>query len=297
MLQLFVLQPQLTEKAKSSTPKEVLLANEYGRKDAVLDLADVVRSIHPAAKVDIKSISLDNYRTVIDEIAACPACAVLNLCDGTEEDGYPGLSIVKYLEQVNIPFTGSGSPFFEYTTSKPMLVDGGVPTAAFVEVDGNCIRECVEQAAKMAQWPLIVKPSVSYASLSISKASVVEDVEAAVQQVASVLQTTTGGVFLESFLAGREFTALCTGDQAAGVKVYTVAERVFHPALKERDKILAFDRYWDGYTLEGGQGSKTEMYWYAPAPEEWQEGLSKVARDAYLACQGSGYGRGTVLCR
>jgi hypothetical protein len=75
--------------------------------------------------------------------------------------------------------------------------------------------------------------------------------------------------------------------------VYTVAERVFNPNLKEKEKILAFDRYWDGYDLKGGSGKgQAQMYWYEAAPLEWQPMLSELAKNAYLACEGEGYGRG-----
>ena len=58
-------------------------------------------------------------------------------------------------------------------------------------------------------------------------------------------------IFVERFLGGREFTALCTGDDQLGVLVYQVAERVFNQKLTSRERILAFDKYWDGYDLEG----------------------------------------------
>lgn len=53
---------------------------------------------------------------------------------------------------------------------------------------------------------MIVKPSVSYASLSISDKSVVKTREDAIKQCKAVMQNTSDGVFLEQFLPGREFT-------------------------------------------------------------------------------------------
>ena len=68
---------------------------------------------------------------------------------------------------------------------------------------------------------------------------------------ASRVEGVDRGVFVERFLAGREFTALVSGDELAGVHVYTVVERVFNTNLKTYQRILAFDRYWDGYDLDG----------------------------------------------
>ena len=43
---------------------------------------------------------------------------VCNLCDGDEIHGYPGLTVVRALEQAGIPFTGAASAFYTLTTSK-----------------------------------------------------------------------------------------------------------------------------------------------------------------------------------
>ena len=165
------------------------------------------------------------------------------------------------LERLEIPFTGAGSSFFEITTSKPvlkkvcldlkayflyqkLLIQHSVPTSKFVVVNPHNIKESVNQAGELLKWPLIVKPSVSYASISITTKSVVETKEACIEQIERVLKTTSDGVFLESFLAGREFTALCTGSASvgSGVKVYLVAERCFNSKLEDKERILAFDK-------------------------------------------------------
>lgn len=57
---------------------------------------------------------------------------------------------------------------------------------------------------------------------------------------------------------------------------------------------------WEGYDLEGGNGKggdEEKMYIYEAAPSEWQGRLKKVARDAYIACDGSGYGRVDIRTR
>jgi len=97
-------------------------------------------------------------------------------------------------------------------------------------------------------------------------------------------------VFVEKFLAGREFTALVVGDEYWGVRVYPVAERAFDPKLSTYQRMLSFDQYWDGYDLQGGQGNE-DFCRYEMAQEAWQEPLQQIAKDAYLALGGNGYGR------
>jgi hypothetical protein len=104
---------------------------------------------------------------------------------------------------------------------------------------------------------LIIKPSVSYASISISDKSIVDNKTDALLQIRKLMNsslgdcnlTNEGGIFVESFLAGREFTVLCTGSAEYGVtgkdtimSVYPAAERVFNKNLKERERILAFEK-------------------------------------------------------
>jgi D-alanine-D-alanine ligase-like ATP-grasp enzyme len=57
-------------------------------------------------------------------------------------------------------------------------------------------------------------------------------------------QISSGGVFIEKFLAGREFTVLIVGDKNRGTKVYTPVERAFNKELEDEKRILDFDSYW-----------------------------------------------------
>ena len=62
--------------------------------------------------------------------------------------------------------------------------------------------------------------------------------------------------------------------------------------LPEHQRLLAFDRYWAGYDLDGSVPEEAEkMVHYAPAHASVQEKLKEIARNAYLALKGSGYGR------
>ena len=56
-------------------------------------------------------------RQIQETLVKRPAL-VFNLCDGYDEAGTPGLSVVKALEAANIPFTGADSRYYETTCSK-----------------------------------------------------------------------------------------------------------------------------------------------------------------------------------
>ena len=235
-----------------------------------------------------------------DEAARRPV-VVFNLCDGIEVDGYPGIETARALESSGLPYSGADPAFYELTTPKTLLkqrlIEHEVSTSPFViirkpEVDGP-------RAGHALGYPLIIKPDVSAASFGISIKSVVKDEAACVAQAAATLagerdpENYYEGVFAERFIPGREFTVLCASDPSAsmGVFVYPPVERVFHSALPAHERLLSYDRYWEKYETEGALPDRAPIAHYESAPAEYAEALVALARDAYVALGGVGYGR------
>ena len=109
----------------------------------------------------------------------------------------------------------------------------------------------------------------------------------------TVAEVAHGEVFAESFLAGREFTALVLEAPSDALDrepvCVSVAERVFDAALPESQRFLAFNRYWAGYSATGGsqaEAGAVPIYTYALAPPEAQANLKRVACAAFKACSG-----------
>lgn len=233
--------------------------------------------------------------------AARRRVVVFNLCDGIEVDGYPGIGTVRALEASGLPFTGADTSFYELTTPKTLmkrrLIARGVPTSPFVvikdpQTDGV-------RAGEQLGYPLIIKPDVSAASFGISLKSVVANHAESVAQAGVALarerdqESYYEGVFAERFIPGREFTVLAASAHSAprGVFVYPAVERVFHPALPAHERLLSYDRYWEKYETEGALPDRAPIAHYESAPKEWADELATLARDAYLALDGVGYGR------
>jgi D-alanine-D-alanine ligase len=227
-----------------------------------------------------------------------PAIA-LNFCDGVDAQGVPGLSVVQALEAARIPFTGADSSFFEISTSKLRMkrrfVKSGVPTACFEELpegppEGVCRRVGV---------PLLVKPDVSAGSYGInltSKAGTDDELAARRDHLRSgEYARTLAGVplFAERFVTGREFTVFVIGDyrRPDEIRILTPAERVFNEAIPEPERFLSYDRYWGIYREEPRPPCGRPFYSYSRAEHGMAERLSQIARDAYCAVMGTGYGR------
>lgn len=226
---------------------------------------------------------------------------IFNLCDGIEVDGYPGIQTVRALEASGLPFTGADPAFYELTTPKTLmkerLIRRSVSTSPFVEIKDP--RSDGARAGRELGYPLIIKPDVSAASFGISIKSVVQDEAACIAQAGVALKGERDrenyyqGVFAERFIPGREFTVLCASDPSApkGIFVYPPVERVFHKALPTHERLLSYDRYWEKYETEGALPDRAPIAHYESVPAEWAGTLSKMARDAYAALDGVGYGR------
>jgi D-alanine-D-alanine ligase len=124
-------------------------------------------------------VTMQNFRSVIASIrrkSAGKTPVILNLCDGDEINGTPGVSVIHALDEHELIYTGSSSYFYDITTSKiPMKAafdTAGVSTAKW---------EVITEEARLAGIfkslgaPLIIKPAVSGGSMGVSVQNVVKD--------------------------------------------------------------------------------------------------------------------------
>lgn len=226
---------------------------------------------------------------------------VLNLCDGDEVNGTPGISVVKLLEEKELVYTGSDEYFYRITTSKiPMkqaFDKAHVPNAKWEAILSK--EQNLDGLLERLGTPVIVKPAVSGGSMGVGIKNVVSTNEELQQQVAQMFDGYRGwnlaadGIVAEEFITGPEFTTLIVGsslfpDQCI---VYEPVERVFHPSLPEKEKFLSFDRLWEIYEEETPMPENEHFYEYQlPAPS-LHAALKQLSLDAYIATGGTGYTR------
>ncbi|MBW4496840.1 MAG: hypothetical protein KME26_27980 [Oscillatoria princeps RMCB-10] len=249
-------------------------------------------------------ITLENMHAVVEEVVASSrdyTPVVLNYCDGFDEvDGYPGLSVIKLLEEKGIIFTGADSNFEYLTISKIRMkrtfVETGVATARYEAIsDSNCIQGICQRLGT----PLIVKPAVSTASQGIWLDSVVENDEQVRVQVQRLLQAEHGkqcpqnGIVVEQFINGREFALFVLGSakQPENLKIYPSLERVFHPSLPETERFLSHYRYWGKNEGEASLLPEEQFCYYQLTEPELHKRLGDLAQRAYCVVDGNGYGR------
>ncbi|MFI5245854.1 MAG: hypothetical protein ACHQQR_11540, partial [Gemmatimonadales bacterium] len=217
---------------------------------------------------------------------------VLNLCDGTDGNGYPGVSVLHALESAGLAATGVDSQFYEVSTSKLAMkrrfAAAGVPTSPWVEIVD--IETDVRRAAAELGWPLFLKPDISGGSVGISLRSRARNHREAVEESAVLLaamqagDSDQSGIYAERFLSGREFTCLVqsTGESPDAVRVYPPAERIFHSALPVEERFLSYERYWQEYDTETAPPPGEPFYRHVSVEPVLAGAIADIARRAYL---------------
>lgn len=251
-------------------------------------------------------VTMQNYRRIIENIDAekengpCLP-VVLNLCDGDEVNGTPGISVVQLLEEKEIIYTGADEYFYHITTSK-------IPMKQAFDRAGvsNAPWDIIEQGAADADalfaklgTPIIIKPAVSGGSMGVGVKNVIENNAALLPLLKEMndgyrgWNLTTDGIIAEKFITGPEYTVFISGssDQPEEAVIYTPVERVFHPSLPDKEKFLSFDRLWEIYEEEEAMPGGDHFYEYRLPAAGLIEPIKKLSWDAYCATKGKGYTR------
>ncbi len=250
-------------------------------------------------------VSQGDFRSVIDTALSSAegyTPVFFNLCDGDETNDVPGVSVIHYLDEIGVPYTGADAGFYDITTSKIAMkekFDGaGVSTAPWA-VATRVGEVTAARLFRELGEPLIVKPAVSAGSMGISTKSVVTTPKALREQVKELhdgykgWNLVSGGVFVERYIAGREFTVMIVGshDDRSRATIYPPVERVFHKSLPQTEQFLSYDRLWEVYEREAPVGGGEFLWEYHPTPKGLRRKIEKLSWDAYAAVGGYGYGR------
>jgi D-alanine-D-alanine ligase len=298
---------------KLSNYKVWILAPHLITNDSNIDYYyDYTQSIAEYAKVftelemdwQWQPVTLKDYKTIIDQISNSNRKndqLVLNLCDGDEINDTPGVSVIHYLEQKGISYTGADAFFYDITTSKiPMKLafdQHAVSTAAWrsIKTDQNGLSNIFEELGT----PIILKPAVSGGSMGIGIKNVVTNMNDLYEQIKKMQSgyrgwsLTVDGIIAESFIEGPEYTVFITGNHDCPERaiIFTPVERVFHESLPENEKFLSFDRLWEIYEDETPMPNDDFFYEYQEPAPSLIDNIKKISWDAFVACKGTGYAR------
>jgi D-alanine-D-alanine ligase len=249
-------------------------------------------------------VTMKNFSSIIDSIITKKSKRTpvfLNLCDGDEVNGTPGISVLKKLDDAKVTYTGAEAYFYDITTSKVPMKKAfdkyKVPTAKWKMIQSA--NDPVDDMFETVGRTVILKPSVSGGSMGVGVRNVVSSKSAMKKQLKKMFEGYRGwdlsidGIIAEEFIKGREFTTMITGSSKypTTCKVYEPIERVFHPSLPEKEKFLSFDRLWEIYEDETPMPSNENFYEYTTVEKSLADQIKKISFDAYKSVKGTGYTR------
>lgn len=224
-----------------------------------------------------------------EKIAALECDAVFNLCDGTgaSGDGNPGVEVVEALESRGLPFTGARAEAYrigcDKVGMKQRFKQAGVPTPAFQVFRTPADPLDPELATR---FPLFVKPCDSGGSAGVHLRSVVADEAELRERIAETIAT-YGDALVEEYVDGREITVALMGS-GKEVVAFPAIEVRFGGAFPQGRGIRTFETKWD--PTSPLYSAFETVCPAALTPLEVRK-VTAVARAAYRACAGSGYGR------
>jgi D-alanine-D-alanine ligase len=251
-------------------------------------------------------VSMDNFEntiSIIEQIAIKENVIpiILNLCDGDEINGTPGVSVILELEKRNIIYTGANEYFYNITTSKiPMKKAFDkmlVPNASWISLHNKNVS--FDEIKKITGLPFIVKPAVSGGSMGVGIKNVIETEQEFNAVINSLFDgyhgwnLTIDGLIAEQFIAGPEFTVFIIGsyNRPEDAVIFTPVERVFHDSLPEKERFLSFDRLWEIYETESAMPESANFYEYAIPDSSLIEKIKRVSWAAHTSNNGVGYSR------
>lgn len=246
-------------------------------------------------------VSIHDYQRVIGEIRSSvngKNPLVINLCDGDEINGTPGISVIDELKAAGLVYTGSNRFFYEITTSKIPMKQAferhGVPTPRWEVMQDNDSN--LPGLFDRIGCPLILKPAISGGSMGIGIRNVVQSIEECAARLKEMREgyhgwdLSGGGILAEEFIKGREFTTFIVGS-GDDLIFYPPAERLFHQGLPETEQFLSYDRLWETYEDEKPVENDQFLYNYGQPEPELLPLLEDLSMAAYKAVDGTGYGR------
>src|SRR5512133_100861 len=170
----------------------------------------------------------------------------INLCEGFEKEPdaeyeYQGIDVVRALEELNLPFTGADSRFFDPTREK-MQTAADEHEVGFAKGYRVTSVEEAQKLVKNLRYPIMVKHPKSYGSTGMFKESRVDTSEQLVTQVERICAE-FGAARMEEFIVEKEYNVLVVDntDDPENPIAYPPTELIF----PEGEEFWHTDVKWD----------------------------------------------------
>ncbi|MBI4180790.1 MAG: ATP-grasp domain-containing protein [Chloroflexi bacterium] len=258
-----------------------------GEEKAVLGVLEAVAAVHQALlELDYSVIRmplpppLERAAKILRDL---DTDIVFNLFEGF--DGYPETEaiVTEIISAIGLPSTGCPSSMLRLALNKAkmkaVLKSALIPTPDFQLLNPETL------PLFHLDYPCIVKPCCEDASHGMSADSIVNNFSALERQVRFIDNTYRGGVLVEKFIDGREFSATVLGDSGGTVLPISEIAYSLPPGMP---RLLTFAAKWE----------PSSPYFQGTSPvcpvdigDKEREDISKTALAAFKVLGGVGYAR------
>ena len=170
----------------------------------------------------------------------------LNVCEGYEMDdeddnGYEGVEVVKALEELGLPFTGTTSDLFDPTREEMQAAAdaNGVGFAKGYRVHSV---DDAKRFVNSLRYPIMVKHPQSYGSTGMIKESRCDSLDEVLTQVERICDV-YGAARMEEFIVGSEYNVLVVDnpDDLSRPIAYPPTELIFPPGEEFWHTVVKWD--------------------------------------------------------
>ncbi len=216
---------------------------------------------------------------------------VFNLCEGFGNDNLGEAYVAGLLEQLHLPFTGSGffplSLCMDKARTKEVLQYHKLPTPDF-----SVIRELEDIDACRVPLPAIIKPLHEDASIGISQDSVVDSRSKMTEKALWVFSEYKQPVLIEEYVDGRELNVSLIGN-AEDLTVLPIGEILFD-LPPDYHRIVCYEAKW---VKESVPYNNTPVVCPAELEPSLAGRVSEISRAAFKITECKDYARVDIRVR
>ncbi len=170
----------------------------------------------------------------------------LNVCEGYEMDdeddnGYEGVEVVKALEELGLPFTGTTSDLFD-PTREEMQAAADANEVGFAKGYRVHSVDDAKRLVNSLRYPIMVKHPQSYGSTGMIKESRCDSLDEVLTQVERICDV-YGAARMEEFIVGKEYNVLVVDnpDDLSRPIAYPPTELIFPPGEEFWHTVVKWD--------------------------------------------------------
>jgi D-alanine-D-alanine ligase len=202
----------------------------------ITDTAAAVKSALEKKGHQVKLVKFDSNQVA----ELCKYEGIFNLTESICGFQFAEVHIAKILEDLGVPFTGSGSAALwtclYKSAAKTLLKKYGIRTPRFETVNPG------EKVKTNLEFPLIVKPDHEDGGIGIKSDSVVQSMPELVRKITEIHQVYRQAALVEEFIDGRDIKASIIGN-GDDLTVFPLSEIVFSDDYVG-PRILTFEEKW-----------------------------------------------------